>query len=67
MPKDDAALRFLLGDEIARGDYVLVYPYYAMYYFLADVKNPTRYGELIYGPGAKPYFDEAMPLSKPGR
>ena len=44
----------------ARGDYVLVYPYYAMYYFLADVKNPTRYGELIYGPGAKPYFDEAI-------
>jgi len=31
-----------------------------MYYFLADVRNPTRFGEMMYGPGAKPYFDEAI-------
>ena len=60
LPQDDAALRFLLSDEVARGDYVFVYPYYATYYFLADVRNPTRFGEMMYGPGAKPLFDEAI-------
>ena len=43
-----------------RGDYVFVYPYYSTYYFLADVRNPTRFGEMMYGPGAKPSFDEAI-------
>ena len=60
LPKDDPALRFLLSDEVARGDYVFVYPYYSMYYFLADVRNPTRFGEVMYGPGSKPLFDEAI-------
>jgi hypothetical protein len=60
MPTDDAALRFLLSSEVSRGDYVFVYPYYPTYYFLADVKNPTRFGVLMYGPAAKPYFDEAI-------
>ena len=60
MPHDDLALRFLLSDEVNRGDYVFVYPYYSTYYFLADVRNPTRFGEMMYGPGSKPYFDEAI-------
>ena len=60
MPTDDPALRFLLSNEVSRGDYVFVYPYYSTYYFLADVKNPTRFGEMMYGPGSKPYFDEAI-------
>jgi hypothetical protein len=58
--QDDAALRFLLSDAVAAGDYVLVYPYYSTYYFLADVRNPTRFGEMIYGPGSEPYFNEAI-------
>lgn len=60
LPQDDPALRFLLSGEVARGDYVFVYPYYSTYYFLADVKNPTRFGEMMYGPGSKPYFEEAI-------
>jgi hypothetical protein len=60
MLHDDPALRFLLSDEVPRGDYVFVYPYYSMYYFLADVRNPTRFGEMMYGPGTKPFFDEAI-------
>lgn len=58
--QDDAALRFLLSDRVKAGDYVFVYPYYPAYYFLADVRNPTRFGEIMYGPGSKPYFDEAI-------
>jgi hypothetical protein len=60
MPHDDAALRFLLSDQVAAGDYVFVYPYYSEYYFLADVRNPTRFGEMLYGPGSEPYFKEAI-------
>jgi hypothetical protein len=60
LPHDDAALRFLLSDEVSAGDYVLVYPYYSQYYFLADVRNPTRFGEMMYGPGSEPYFREAI-------
>jgi hypothetical protein len=60
LPSGDAALRFLLSDKVAAKDYVFVYPYYSTYYFLADVRNPTRFGEMMYGPGLKPYFDEAI-------
>jgi hypothetical protein len=57
---DDAALRFLVSGNVRAGDYVFVYPYYSQYYFLADVRNPTRFGEMLYGPGAEPYFKEAI-------
>jgi hypothetical protein len=60
MPREDLALKFLLSDQVSRGDYVFVYPYYSAYYFLADVRNPTRFGEMMYGPGSKPFFDEAI-------
>jgi hypothetical protein len=60
VPQDDEALRFLLSDRVTPGEYVFVYPYYPTYYFLANVRNPTRYGELIYGPGSRPYFEDAI-------
>jgi hypothetical protein len=60
LPQDDPALKFLLSDEVARGDYVFVYPYYSTYYFLADVRNPTRFGAMMYGPESKPLFEEAI-------
>jgi len=56
----DQALRFLVSDQVHPGDFVFVYPYYPTYYFLANIRNPTRFGEFIYGPGSKPYFDEAI-------
>jgi hypothetical protein len=58
--EQDQALRFLIGDQVRAGDFVFVYPYFSTYYFLADVRNPTRFGELLYWPGSKPYFDEAI-------
>ncbi len=60
VPKEDAALRFLLSDSFSPGDYVFVYPYYSTYYFLANLRNPTRYGELVYGPGSDADFQQAI-------
>jgi hypothetical protein len=31
-----------------------------MYYFLADVKNPTRYGIFLYGYNTEAQFKEAL-------
>jgi hypothetical protein len=45
--KEDSALKFLT-ENTAPGDYVFVHPYYPMYYFLADIKNPTRYSVSYY-------------------
>lgn len=53
------ALRFLL-DHTTPGEYVFVYPYYAMYYFLADVRNPTRHGILMYGYNTVEQFTESV-------
>lgn len=55
----DDALQFLL-DKTKAGDFVFVYPYYPMYYFLAAVKNPTRYGILLYGYNTVSQFQEAV-------
>jgi 4-amino-4-deoxy-L-arabinose transferase-like glycosyltransferase len=55
----DDALQFLL-DKTKPGDFVFVYPYYPMYYFLADVRNPTRYGILLYGYNTIAQFQEAL-------
>jgi hypothetical protein len=46
--RQDDALRFLQSELPAR-DAVFVYPYYPMYYFLADLVNPTRHSILMYG------------------
>ena len=55
----DDALQFLM-DNTKPGEAVFVYPYYPMYYFLAAVKNPTRYGILLYGYNTAAQFQEAV-------
>jgi hypothetical protein len=55
----DEALQFLLDNTTPR-DFVFVYPYYPMYYFLADLRNPTRYGILLYGYNTTGQFQEAL-------
>jgi 4-amino-4-deoxy-L-arabinose transferase-like glycosyltransferase len=57
--KPDTALKFLM-DQTKPGDYVFVYPYYPMYYFLADVKNPTRYSILLYNINTEDQFEEVI-------
>ncbi len=56
---EDPALRFLI-EHTSPGDYVFIYPYYPMYYFLADVRNPTRYSILVYNMNTETQFDEAI-------
>ena len=55
----DDALQFLLDNTKPR-DFVFVYPYYPMYYFLANLRNPTRYGILLYGYNTDEQFQEAL-------
>jgi len=57
--KEDTALRFL-HDHIQRGEQVLVYPYYPMYYFLADIRNPTRFNVMLHWADTDPFFNEAV-------
>jgi Dolichyl-phosphate-mannose-protein mannosyltransferase len=54
----DAALKFLIA-HTRPGENVFVYPYRPIYYFLADVRNPTRYSYLIYGFHTPAQFREA--------
>lgn len=53
----DEALDFLLR-KTRPGEEVFIYPYYPLYYFLAEVKNPTRYGHLIYHLHTEAQFQE---------
>jgi hypothetical protein len=55
----DGALDFLLR-KTKEGEYVFIYPYNPMYYFLADVKNPTRYNNLIYNYHNTGQFEESI-------
>ncbi len=57
--KEDPALKFLI-EHTKPGDYTFIYPYYPMYYFLADVRNPTRYSILLYHMNTEAQFDEAI-------
>jgi hypothetical protein len=57
--KEDPALKFLIN-HTKPGDYVFIYPYYPMYYFLADVKNPTRYSILLYNINTTAQFNEVI-------
>lgn len=57
--KEDSALNFLI-EQTKPGDYAFIYPYYPMYYFLADVKNPTRCTTLMYAFNTDIQFDEAI-------
>jgi hypothetical protein len=55
----DEALEFL-HESVPAGERVFVYPYYPMYYFLADVRNPTRYSILMYHINTPEQFDEVI-------
>ncbi len=55
----DAALDFLLS-HTKPGDAVFIYPYAPIYYFLADVRNPTRWSNLMYGINTRQQFREAV-------
>jgi hypothetical protein len=56
---DDQALRFL-STAVPEREFVLVYPYCPIYYYLADVRNPTRYSFLLYGYHTPAQFDEVI-------
>lgn len=57
--KKDSALEFLLR-HTERGENVFVYPYRPIYYFLADVRNPTRFSYLQYHFDGDEQFLEAI-------
>ena len=42
------------------GEDVLIYPYQPIYYFVADVRNPTRYSYLQYHFDTREQFQEAV-------
>lgn len=44
----DPCLAYLV-QETRPGEEVFIYPYNTGYYFLADVRNPTRFSHLLYG------------------
>lgn len=54
----DAALDFLLA-HTKPGDYILVYPYRPIYYFLADARDPTPFTVMVYN-GDFRAFHEAV-------
>jgi|SRR5579863_5077369 len=56
---DDQALRFLTG-AVKEGEFVFIYPYCPLYYYLADVRNPTRFSLLLYGWNTPAQFDEVI-------
>ena len=56
---EDTALRFLV-ERTAPGEEVFVYPYYPMYYFLANLKNPSRYSILMYQHNTEAQFAEVI-------
>jgi 4-amino-4-deoxy-L-arabinose transferase-like glycosyltransferase len=55
----DEALQFLTA-ETQSGEWVFVYPYYPTYYFLAGVRNPTRYSILVYGYNTADQYRDAI-------
>jgi hypothetical protein len=55
----DEALDFL-QQNTKPGELVFIYPYIPMYYFLADVKNPTRYSILLYHINTEAQFNEVI-------
>jgi hypothetical protein len=59
MDQRDEALEFI-QNNVAPGEPIFVYPYYPMYYFMANVRNPTRYSILIYGYNKSDEFQEAV-------
>jgi hypothetical protein len=57
--QSDEAVEFLQR-EVAPGEKAFVYPYYPMYYFLANVRNPTRYSILMYHINSEEQFTEVI-------
>lgn len=58
--KDNTALLDFLDVNTKRGDEVYTYPYQPIYYFVADLHNPTRYSNLTYGMNTPMQFQEAV-------
>jgi hypothetical protein len=58
---------FAQDENVPAGEQVFVYPYYPMYYFLADVRNPTRYSILMYHINTPAQFDEVIRDLEAGR
>ncbi|MDQ1469878.1 MAG: hypothetical protein QOJ99_1358 [Bryobacterales bacterium] len=56
---NDEALRYLCT-AVAKREFVFVYPYSPIYYYLADVGNPTRFSILLYGYNTPDQFDEVI-------
>lgn len=57
--KTDEALEFI-NKKTKPGENVFIYPYYAMYYFLADINNPTSYNNLLYQYHTQEQFIDAI-------
>ena len=57
--KQDDCVQFLIQNT-EEGDFVFVYPYYPMYYYLASVRNPTRYSILMHHINTRAQFYEAI-------
>lgn len=55
----DDALSFL-SKEVPERDWTFVYPYYPMYYYLANLRNPTRFSILLYHYNTPAHFDEVI-------
>ncbi|MGI9073971.1 MAG: hypothetical protein ACR2JB_22240 [Bryobacteraceae bacterium] len=55
----DDAMQFL-NNTAAQREWVFVYPYYPMYYYLADVRNPTRFSILLYHYNTAEQFEEVI-------
>jgi hypothetical protein len=49
-----------LNSAVTRREWVFVYPYYPMYYYLADVRNPTRFSILLYHYNTAKQFEEVI-------
>src|SRR5678816_3226293 len=59
MTERDDALDFL-QTKVRPGGTAFVYPYYPMYYFLANVRNPTRYSILMHHINTPTQFEETI-------
>lgn len=55
----DAALAFLLS-HTQPGDDIFVYPYFPLYYFLSNTRNPTRVSAYLYGWNPPDQFTDAV-------
>jgi hypothetical protein len=58
-PQPDAMMNFLLA-RTRPGDEVFIYPYEPIYYFAAQLRNPTRFSNLMYGMNTPAQFAECV-------